>query len=364
MDFPRGPYSAGHTLTHDAWMQLELGAVRRGGRADRPDGRERRPARVRLMVHGRADADDRLDRPACAGGWGHASRPVRRARRDHRRHDRHLEGLRHPVLPHLLPHDRRAAPCRRRRQARWPVPASRSPSGWPSETAMHFYDAETLRHLANLELHPLGREEGLREALALARRQHCVLFEVRAAIDLVDLCGDTEEATLESALGGFRRRVDVPGAGPGPECARPDSVTRRKKVVVLGGGMAGLTAAWRLSEPGWESRVRVDHRVPARAGDSAARGRAAGGCTAASRSTASTSGSVGTTTPSGSSGSATRSSTAPSPIRSARCGPSTMRCDPAGVIGLAERLDGAGGSGRATCPGTVARRPDRRRTRT
>ena len=30
-------------------------------------------------------------------------------------------------------------------------------------------------------------------------------------------------------------------------------MTRRKKVVVLGGGMAGLTAAWRLSEPGWET---------------------------------------------------------------------------------------------------------------
>ena len=25
MDFPRGPYSAAHSLTHDAWMRLELG---------------------------------------------------------------------------------------------------------------------------------------------------------------------------------------------------------------------------------------------------------------------------------------------------------------------------------------------------
>ena len=57
------------------------------------------------------------------------------------------------------------------------------------ETAMHFYDAETLRHLANLELHPNGREQGLREALELARRQHGVLFELRAAIDLANLCG-------------------------------------------------------------------------------------------------------------------------------------------------------------------------------
>ena len=29
---------------------------------------------------------------------------------------------------------------------------------------------------------------------------------------------------------------------------------RKKKVAILGGGMAGLTAAWRLSEPGWQDR--------------------------------------------------------------------------------------------------------------
>ena len=29
---------------------------------------------------------------------------------------------------------------------------------------------------------------------------------------------------------------------------------RRRRVAVLGGGMAGLSAAWRLSEPGWRDR--------------------------------------------------------------------------------------------------------------
>lgn len=29
---------------------------------------------------------------------------------------------------------------------------------------------------------------------------------------------------------------------------------RREKIVILGGGMAGLSAAWRLSEPGWQDR--------------------------------------------------------------------------------------------------------------
>jgi uncharacterized protein with NAD-binding domain and iron-sulfur cluster len=29
---------------------------------------------------------------------------------------------------------------------------------------------------------------------------------------------------------------------------------RRPRVAVLGGGMGGLAAAWRLSEPGWRDR--------------------------------------------------------------------------------------------------------------
>lgn len=31
-------------------------------------------------------------------------------------------------------------------------------------------------------------------------------------------------------------------------------MTERRKIAILGGGMAGMTAAWRLSEPGWEER--------------------------------------------------------------------------------------------------------------
>ncbi len=37
----------------------------------------------------------------------------------------------------------------------------------------------------------------------------------------------------------------------------------REKVAILGGGVAGLAAAWRLSEPGWQDRFRVDHRLRA-----------------------------------------------------------------------------------------------------
>jgi glycine/D-amino acid oxidase-like deaminating enzyme len=41
-------------------------------------------------------------------------------------------------------------------------------------------------------------------------------------------------------------------------------MSRRKgRVVILGGGMAGLATAWRLSEPGWQRRfesITVFHR--------------------------------------------------------------------------------------------------------
>ena len=37
MDFPQGPYSeASHSLTHEAWMRIELGQFDEAGRADRP----------------------------------------------------------------------------------------------------------------------------------------------------------------------------------------------------------------------------------------------------------------------------------------------------------------------------------------
>ena len=42
-------------------------------------------------------------------------------------------------------------------------------------------------------------------------------------------------------------RVDA-----GPDHARVNRTPG--KVAILGGGMAGLSAAWRLSEPGWQGR--------------------------------------------------------------------------------------------------------------
>ena len=57
-----------------------------------------------------------------------------------------------------------------------------------------------------------------------------------------------------------RRDQQIPGrqhvarADPCQDAAR---VTRaQEKVAILGGGMAGLSAAWRLSEPGWRNRFQ------------------------------------------------------------------------------------------------------------
>jgi len=56
-----------------------------------------------------------------------------------------------------------------------------------AETGMRFWQSETQRHLAHLELHPAGREEKLQGALVVARSQHAALFELRAALDLAEL---------------------------------------------------------------------------------------------------------------------------------------------------------------------------------
>ena len=101
-----------------------------------------------------------------------------------------------------------------------------------------------------------------------------------------------------------RRDTDLDERAPADDAA----VTGRARVAILGGGMAGLAAAWRLSEPGWRDELRVDHGLPARAGGSAARARAAGGPTGGSRSTGCTCGSATTRTRSASCASATPSS--------------------------------------------------------
>jgi hypothetical protein len=68
-------------------------------------------------------------------------------------------------------------------------------------TQMRFYDTETLRHLAGVTDDPARRVELLREAIALADRQHTALFGLRAATDLFQETSD--DAPLRAALARF-----------------------------------------------------------------------------------------------------------------------------------------------------------------
>jgi hypothetical protein len=52
------------------------------------------------------------------------------------------------------------------------------------QTGMHFYDAETIRRIAQLESEPGARIAGLRKALEIARSQGARPFEVRISREL------------------------------------------------------------------------------------------------------------------------------------------------------------------------------------
>ena len=220
MDFPRGPYSAANALTLEVWMRLELEQF--------------------------DEADERIDRLSDIAArhgfdsWSVAARmqmTVSAAMRSLATGSASIkECARHAIsidamiglwntfetryflpyylttagLLHAAGGDKRLARARLEESLRL-----------AEQTGMHFYDAETLRQLANLELHPQGREKGLRKALELARRQNGALFEVRAAIDLADLCGSAEKSVLETALAGFDEGSRY------PELARARDVLER-----------------------------------------------------------------------------------------------------------------------------------------
>lgn len=62
------------------------------------------------------------------------------------------------------------------------------------DTGMRFYDAELLRLRAHTQ--PDARRADITGALALARRQGATLFELRAALDDVELRGEPARGTL------------------------------------------------------------------------------------------------------------------------------------------------------------------------
>ncbi len=86
--------------------------------------------------------------------------------------------------------------------------------GLAAETGMHFYDAELLRIRAHTHADARERCDGLRAAIALARRQHAPVFELRAAADYFELCGEAARRDLRAAVRGF------PDGSTWPELSR------------------------------------------------------------------------------------------------------------------------------------------------
>jgi class 3 adenylate cyclase/tetratricopeptide (TPR) repeat protein len=72
-----------------------------------------------------------------------------------------------------------------------------------NETGMHFYDSELLRVQAHTSDDAEVCHPGLRDAIALARRQGAVIFELRAAADDFELVGESARAALADAVGRF-----------------------------------------------------------------------------------------------------------------------------------------------------------------
>jgi class 3 adenylate cyclase/tetratricopeptide (TPR) repeat protein len=79
---------------------------------------------------------------------------------------------------------------------------------------MHFYDGELLRVRAHLSDDRERRHAGLRDAVALARKQGALIFELRAAADDFELVGEPARAALAEAVGRF------PSDQSWPELAR------------------------------------------------------------------------------------------------------------------------------------------------
>jgi hypothetical protein len=78
------------------------------------------------------------------------------------------------------------------------------------DTGMCFYDAELLRLRAQTHDNPAARQAEINGALELARRRTATLFELRAALDDLELRGETASAAVADAI----NRIPVNNAWP------------------------------------------------------------------------------------------------------------------------------------------------------
>ena len=150
------------------------------------------------------------------------------------------------------------------------------------------------------------RQADLAEAAQLARQQSATSSNC-ARHGLFESFGESWRDALADAIGRFPDAAGWPELDARRHCS--GETVRPGRVAILGGGMAGLSAAWRLSEPGWRDRfesITVYQRGwrLGRQGRLQPRGRTAG-----SKNMACTSGSVPTRTRSRCCGSATPNST-------------------------------------------------------
>lgn len=79
-----------------------------------------------------------------------------------------------------------------------------------ASTQMHFYDAETLRCVAHLAQESDERVRLLGEALEVARRQGARPFELRIALNLHDIRGESAADVLRAAVDGFTPDASYP----------------------------------------------------------------------------------------------------------------------------------------------------------
>ena len=80
------------------------------------------------------------------------------------------------------------------------------------ETGMHYYDAELLRLRSHTYDDAAERRTDLDAAMKLAAEQRAVVFELRAALDAFDLCGDAGRNAVDKALRKFPPDSHTPEA--------------------------------------------------------------------------------------------------------------------------------------------------------
>ena len=190
---------------------------------------------------------------------------------------------------------------------------------------------------------PGGAVADLTEAVRIATEQGARVARLRAAVQLARVPPEARPADWRAVLADAR--ADLPPSLSTVEHGRrrraPGPVTvAGPRVVVLGGGMAGLADGLGAQLRRLAATARLDHRLPAGLAAGRQGSQQPRGSTAGSRSTACTSSSATTTRPSGSCARSTPSSTAPA-HRSGLPDPHVAR------RGGAHRATSASPSGRA-----------------